>query len=60
LLVNVNLGSAWCPPLQELRGLCTAPISLFPGLTAAVTKIEFYTSALTNDSHALRPAEGTK
>lgn len=47
-------------PLQELRGLHTTPISLFPSLTAAVTKIEFYTITLTNYSHALRPAEGTK
>jgi hypothetical protein len=37
-----------------------APISPFLGVTAAVTKIEFYTTALTNDPHALRPAEGTK
>jgi hypothetical protein len=59
-LVNVNLGSDRCHPLQELRGLCATPISLFPGVTAAVTKIDFYTTALTNDSHALRPAEGTK
>jgi hypothetical protein len=42
-----------------IRQLHCAPISLSPSVTT-VTKIEFHTTTSTNDSHALRPAEGIK